>query len=78
MPARYSSFRMTALSIKGSVVTAESAENAGREGPFSTALPLRNIGTHQHLNQYARVNYWGSVRLKRDLIIRFMFSPPDG
>lgn len=79
MPARHSCFWMTALSIKESVVTAvQSAENAGREGPFSAALPLRNTGTHQHLNQYERVNYWGSTRLKQDLIIRFMFSTPNG
>lgn len=61
VPARHSSSQMTALSIKERAVTALQWDPCQPSLPGGApASPLRNPGTHQHLNQYARVNYRGS------------------
>lgn len=66
VPARHSSSQMTALSIKEQAVTALQWEPCQPSLPGGVpASPPRNPGTYQHLNQYARVNYWGSVGLSR-------------
>lgn len=66
VPARHSSSQMTALSIKEQAVTALQWEPCQPSLPGGVpASPPRNPGTHQHLNQYARVNYWGSEGLSR-------------
>lgn len=66
VPARHSSSQMTALSIKEHMVTALQWElcQPCLPGGQSTSPP-RNPGTHQHLNQYARVNYRGGEGLSR-------------
>lgn len=65
VPARHSSSQMTALSIKERVVTAVQWELCQPCLPGGEPVSPRNPGTHQHLNQYARVNYRGSEGLSR-------------